>query len=118
MPRPRKGRMVCCVPEHKLFGPLNKKRLDNQSIIMTVDEYEIIRLIDVEGLTQAECAQRMLVARATIQTSYQKARNKIGKALVNGFVLQIEGGDFQLYDDDQRSLYGCGRHQRNRFNRR
>ena len=109
--------MVCCVPETKLFGPLNGGQLDDQTITMTIDEYEIIRLIDVEGLTPAECAERMLIARATIQTSYQQARNKLGQALVNGRVLQIEGGDFQLYNDDQRNRYGCGRHQRNRFNR-
>lgn len=118
MPRPRKWRMVCCEPDNKLFGPLNGLPLDNQPVTMTIDEYEIIRLIDVEGLTQSECAERMMVARATIQTSYQQARNKLGQVLVNGRVLQIEGGDFRLYDDVQRNLYGCSRHQRNRFGRR
>ena len=118
MPRPRKWRMVCCEPDNKLFGPLNGVQLDNQPVTMTIDEYEIIRLIDVEGLTQSECAERMMVARATIQTSYQQARNKLGQVLVHGRVLQIEGGDFRLYDDVQRNLYGCSRHQRNRFGRR
>ena len=117
MPRPRKWRRVCCMPENKLFGPLSGAQSNDQPIIMTIDEYEIIRLIDVEGLTQSECAERMMVARATIQTSYQLARTKLGQALVNGRALLIEGGDFQLYDNDQRNLYGCGRHQRNRFNR-
>ena len=118
MPRPRKRRMVCCLPDNNLFGPLNGQNLGKIPVIMSIDEYEIIRLIDFEGLSQSECAERMRVARATIQNSYQKARHKLAQAITSGSPLQIEGGDFRLYDDNQRDLYGCGKHQRNRFGRR
>ena len=64
---------------------------------MTVDEYETIRLIDLEGFTQEECAEQMNVARSTIQSIYVEAR-KTGGGLVNGKVLSIEGGTYLLCD--------------------
>lgn len=105
MPRPRKCRKVCCLPKSSLFGPVNKVNIENETVIMTVDEYEAIRLMDLEGMTQEECAQQMNVARTTIQRIYNEARLKIAKSLVNGDLLKIEGGDFKLCNESQSS--GC-----------
>jgi len=98
MPRPRKFRRVCHVPLINLYGPLTKVLTDNEPVIMSVEEYETIRLIDLDGLTQEECAIRMDVARTTVQKIYSDAREKIAKSLVNGDVLRIEGGDYKVYD--------------------
>ncbi len=111
MPRPRKWRKVCCLPEVNLYGPLNGTRSSNEMILMSVDEYEAIRLIDLEGMTQEECAVNMQVARATVQNIYKDARLKIAESLVNGNILKIEGGDYKLYNASER-LYGCGRCRR------
>lgn len=111
MARPRKWRKVCCIPENNLFGPLDVPIMEEDIITMTVDEYETIRLIDYEGLMQEECAQRMGVARTTIQRIYGDARQKIADSLVNDKAIKIEGGDFKLYDDEERQ-YGCGRCRR------
>ncbi len=73
---------------------------------MSVDEYETIRLIDLEGYNQEECAKQMNVARTTVQGIYARARVKIAKSLVNGKALVINGGNYQLCDDVIR---GCGR---------
>jgi len=54
MPRPMKWRKVCCLPEISKFGPLDLKVDDENIVRMTVDEYETIRLIDLEGFTQEE----------------------------------------------------------------
>lgn len=105
MPRPIKWRKVCCLPESNLFGPLNAPDVAENIILMTVDEYETIRLIDLEGLLQEECAESMKVARTTVQRIYNDARKKIAEALVNGKVLKIEGGNYQLCEEDQP---GCG----------
>lgn len=113
MPRPRKWRKVCCLPESNLFGPLNGPILEDEIIVMSVEEYETIRLIDLEGLTQEECAERMHVARATVQKIYNDARKKLAESLVNGNVLKIEGGDYKLYDESDAE-YGCKRCQRGR----
>ena len=67
MPRPRKWRKVCCLPNNNQFGPLGTC-VDSESMIqMTVDEYETIRLIDLEGMNQEECANHMNIARTTVQ---------------------------------------------------
>ena len=68
---------------------------------MTVEEYEVIRLIDMEGLMQEECAKRMNVARTTVQRIYAEAR-KIAESLVLGKILKIEGGNYELCEDSEQ----------------
>lgn len=114
MSRPIKWKKVCCLPETNLFGPLNAKNLDDGIITMSVEEYETIRLIDLEGMLQEECAQSMKVARTTVQRIYNDARKKLADALVNGNVLKIEGGHYKLCEDGQQT-YGCGRCRKRRF---
>ena len=108
MPRPRKWKRVCCLPERNLYGPLDAINMGNDLITMTVEEYETIRLIDLGGLTQEECAERMQVARATVQTIYKEARIKIAESIVNGNILKIEGGDYKLYNENEL-MYRCTR---------
>ena len=119
MPRPRKWRKVCCLPENKRFGPLNTSIKQEHFVIMTVDEYETIRLIDLEGFTQEECADQMNIARTTVQRMYNDARIKLAESLVNGKVLIIEGGDYKLCDGLGKSCRsgGCHRHSCGRSNR-
>jgi uncharacterized protein len=116
MSRPRKGRKVCCLPQSNLYGPLNGANIGSEIITMTVEEYETIRLIDLEGLTQEECAERMKVARATVQKIYNDARIKLAESLVNGNILKIEGGDYKLYDESEQ-LSGCRGCRRSRCSR-
>lgn len=94
MPRPPKKRCVCCMPKSKVFVPDNAG--DNNTVVLAVDEYEAIRLIDLENCTQAECAEQMHVARTTVQGIYNEARRKIADAIVNGKGLKIFGGDYEL----------------------
>ncbi|NMB37951.1 MAG: DUF134 domain-containing protein [Firmicutes bacterium] len=108
MARPRKRRRVCYLPENNIFGPLDPDYLEAEVVIMSVEEYEAIRWIDYEGLIQEECAQRMNVARTTVQRIYNDARKKLAQALVDGKVLRIEGGDYKICDG-QIDIYGCGR---------
>jgi predicted DNA-binding protein (UPF0251 family) len=83
---------------------------DQITIRMTVEEYEVLRLIDLENLTQGECAKRMNVARATVQRLYNEARNKLADVLVNGNILKIEGGSYKLYNSsDILNCHGCHR---------
>lgn len=113
MPRPRKCRKVCCLPERDIYGPLNVPINEEHLITMTVDEYETIRLIDLEGFTQEECANKMNIARTTVQGIYNDARRKLAESLVNGKVLRIEGGDYILCNGFEKSCGGdrCCRHR-------
>ena len=94
MPRPIKCRRVCRVPDVNKFGP--KKILSVEEIIMNVEEYESIRLMDLEGMDQTECAEFMGVARSTFQRIYATARKKIAQSLIEGKLLKIEGGNFKV----------------------
>lgn len=112
MARPTKWRKVCCLPENNRFGPLDSPDINN-CLKMTVDEYETIRLIDLESFTQEECANKMNVARTTVQGIYIEARKKLAELLVNGKVLLIEGGEYRLCNDFGNSCgHGCYRNRR------
>ncbi|MFP4697305.1 MAG: DUF134 domain-containing protein [Eubacteriales bacterium] len=114
MPRPKKWRKVCCLPDSNSFGPLSNQKND-EFIIMTVDEFETIRLIDLERLTQEGCANQMNIARTTVQGIYNEARKKIADSLVNGKGLKIEGGDYKLCSGINKTCGGGGcRRHRNR----
>lgn len=104
MARPKKLRRVCFLPENNRFGPLGKGK--NEKIYMTVEEFETIRLIDLENMTQVECAEQMEISRTTVQGIYIDARKKIADALVNGKVLVIEGGHYEIHKGKGRK---CGK---------
>lgn len=109
MPRPRKCRKVCQLPNEKEFFPANGCS-NRPVILMTVDEYETIRLIDKEDFSQEECGDYMHIARTTVQQIYMNARRKLAKVLVEVLPLRIEGGDYQLCDGKEHSCgsHGCG----------
>lgn len=95
MARPRKCRRICALPTATEFTP-NGERSITDFISLTLDEYETIRLIDYVGLSQEECGVQMSIARATVQQVYTNARRKLAEALVEGYTLRIEGGDYTL----------------------
>ena len=109
MPRPRKCRQVCCLPRHDAFAPVGCGQTA-QAVVITVDEYETIRLIDYEGLSQQERAASMGVAPTTVQPIYNTARQKLSAALVEGRPFRIQGGDYRLCQGD-RGCRGCCRRE-------
>jgi predicted DNA-binding protein (UPF0251 family)/predicted Fe-Mo cluster-binding NifX family protein len=94
--------MIDTYPDHWSFAPLDEA--DSEIVIMSLDEYETIRLLDKEGLKQEECAERMGVARTTITAIYESARRKIAECLVDGKILQIEGGNYRLSEQNQAEV--------------
>lgn len=114
MPRPKKCRRVCDYPQTLTFLPEDHKNRE-QVVILTVDEYETIRLIDKEGLSQEQCGDFMQVARTTVQQIYASARKKLADVLVDGLPLRIEGGDYQLCSGDSQGC-GCTNCYKQKFN--
>ena len=110
MPRPKICRKVCKLPPSLEFLPSGCP--DTSSVILTVDEYECIRLIDHMGFSQEECAEYMQVSRATAQSICNSARKKIATALTKGYAMKIEGGDYRLCDGKEKecSCGGCNDH--------
>lgn len=107
MPRPRKCRRVCQLPDNSGFLPIRGGG-SQDPVVLNVDEYEALRLIDREGLSQEECGSYMHVARTTVQQIYTRARKKLADALVEGRPIQISGGDYRLCDGTEQEP-GCGR---------
>lgn len=97
MPRPRKFKQVCALPKETVFGPMGQGR-DRDRISLTVEAYEVIRMMDLEGFNQEACARSMGVARSTVQRIYDEGRKIIADSIVNGKILVIEGGDYKLCD--------------------
>ncbi|WP_196593437.1 DUF134 domain-containing protein [Pectinatus sottacetonis] len=113
MARPKKWRKVCCLPKQNRYGPLMGGRMAEESINMTIDEYETIRLIDLEEFTQEDCAKQMNIARTTVQGIYNSARMKLADSLVNGKILLIKGGEYELCDglEEFCRCGGCHKHR-------
>lgn len=106
MPRPTRSRRIEGYPEHWSFSPDNAD--DAEEVILALDEYEAIRLIDRERLTQEQCAARMGVARTTVTAIYENARAKLAQVIVDGKRLRISGGSYQIIWHEMRPIIEKG----------
>lgn len=93
--RCRGRRWIEQLPETTRFQPYGQQT-PTSTIILTVEELEALRLVDLEDLTQEEAASRMGVSRKTLWNDLQRARKKAVSALVNGYTIHIQGGDYIL----------------------
>ena len=109
MPRSAKCRRVCQMPVHCRFAPEQPSR--EEPLLLTVEEYEAVRLMDHLGLNQEEAAAQMGVARTTVQRIYAQARRKLAVFLVEGRPLQIGGGSYALCPQESCRGFSrpCGR---------
>jgi predicted DNA-binding protein (UPF0251 family) len=96
MGRPALRRRVDFIPEATYFKPAGIPLTGLEEVCLSVEEAEAIRLKDLEGLEQEECAQRMSVSRTTFARVLNSARQKMADVLLNGKALRIEGGNFQM----------------------
>lgn len=102
MARPVRCRRICFEPEYDRFAPCGRE--DAEQILLTVDEFEAVRLIDHEKKTHQQCARQMGISRTTATEMYEKARAKIADCLVGGKTLCISGGNYTLCDG---SVWRC-----------
>ena len=96
MPRPQKCRRICAMPETDGFTPKNGWK---ETVVLSVDEYEVIRLTDLHNMTQEECASQMDIARTTVTAIYENARRKLADALVNSKRLLVQGGNVRICEN-------------------
>lgn len=90
--RPKKVRWIKCAPRERCFRPRCKPLSKSKSVYLTFDEFEAVRLADLEGLKQEDAAKRMRISRPTFSRIISSAHRKIGDALVNIKAIKIEGG--------------------------
>lgn len=107
MPRPFKCRRVNYEPDVSYFKPRGIPLTKLDEVILTVDEFESIRLADIEGLYQDEAAKEMNVSRQTFGNIVKSAHRKIADALVKGKAIKIKGGVYQMAEMRKFKCYEC-----------
>lgn len=108
MARPKKNRCICSFPKILEFRPFGDYA---ESVDLSFDEYEVIRLIDHMNFSQEECSKQMDVARSTVAAIYESARKKIADAIINGKALEIRGGDVELCPSHGNCCGRCGQNK-------
>ena len=96
MARPINCRRVASVPGSDYFKPRGTPLSMLEEVILRVDEFEAIRLADLDGLYQEQAAEKMKVSRQTFGRIIESAHKKVAEALVKGKALKIEGGEFEM----------------------
>ena len=121
IPKTKGGRRLCrdrhgavgFVAYHKSIHSAPTGARNTEPILLTLDEYEVIRLVDLEQQTHEQCAAQMDISRSTVQEIYESARRKIAACLVHGKPLHITGGNYRICGGQEAAHCGrCCRMQR------
>jgi predicted DNA-binding protein (UPF0251 family) len=107
MSRPIHCRRVGSIPESNYFKPRGIPLSLLEDVVLTVDEFEAIRLADLENLYQEQAAEKMNVSRQTFGRIIDSAHKKVAEALVQGKALKIEGGEFEVTKMRKFKCYDC-----------
>ena len=89
MARPLKCRMIGFSPTATYFKPRGIGMCMLDEVSLELDEMEALRLADLDGLYQADAAQRMGISRQTFANIVTRARHKVADALIHGKALKI-----------------------------
>ncbi len=96
MPRRKMQRIVHRPPLYAQFKPVGIRRLTLESIELSIDEYEAVRLADHIGLSHCDAATEMEISRSTFTRLIENARKKIAEFIIEGKQLQINGGNIHF----------------------
>jgi len=107
MARPRNCRRVGSMPGSNYFKPRGVPLSTLEEVVLSVDEFEAIRLADLEGLYQEQAAERMKISRQTFGRIIESAHSKVAEALVTGKALKIEGGEVEMASMRRFRCEGC-----------
>jgi len=118
MPRPVKTRMVINQPCNLMYIPSTDLPSGISCMKLPVECMEAIRLIDAEGMNQAQAARIMNVSRQTFGRILSNARTIVAKAFINGNAIQISGGNYQLHTEchQKRHRKRCFQHKQKEVN--
>ena len=107
MARPMNCRRVGSMPQSDYFKPRGIPLSMLEEVVLTVDEFEAVRLADLEGLYQERAAEKMNVSRQTFGRIIETAHKKVAEALVQGKALKIEGGEFEMASMREFRCHDC-----------
>ena len=93
MPRRKRNRKIQVPPVIKGMSVYGVRGRKSNEVVLHLEEYEAIRLLDYQNLTQEQAAKHMDVSRPTLTRIYEEARNKVATAFVEGRGIIFRGGD-------------------------
>ncbi|MBT3405522.1 DUF134 domain-containing protein [archaeon] len=94
--RPRICRRIRGRPDVTYFKPAGIRMIDLKEVVLAMDEFEAIRLVDFEGIEQSVAGEKMKISQPTLSRLLKSARNKLAGAITNGNAIKIEGGNFKF----------------------
>jgi len=89
MPRPCIRRRIRGRPNSSYFKPAGIRMIELEEIILTMPEFEAIRLVDFEEIPQEEASKKMQVSQPTLSRILKSGRKKIADAIVNAKSIKI-----------------------------
>ena len=107
MARPKCCRRITGKPDCRVFKPVGAPFAALEEIVLSMDEFEAIRLADLEGLYQEQAAERMNVSRQTFGRIIETARRKVAQVLAGGLALRIEGGEIEMPEERMFKCNQC-----------
>lgn len=96
MPRPFCCRRIAGRPKSPVFKPIGVPMFELEEVVMSLDEFEAMRLADLGGLYQEQAAEQMNISRTTFSRIIDSAHRKLADVIVHGKALHIEGGPVHL----------------------
>lgn len=100
MSRPNRYRRVWREPRFRKFGPVGRRKAS--AVCLTVDEFEAIRLKDLEKISQKKAAEKMGISQPTFHRLLEKGHEKVARALTNGMAIEITGGNYVSKESIQK----------------
>jgi len=97
MVRPRLCRRIGLKPSQTYFKPAGVRMTELQEVVLALDEYEAMRLVDLKEIDQNKAGKMMRVSQPTFSRLLKSARKKIVDAIVNGKAIKVEGGNYEFY---------------------
>ena len=90
MPRPQIRRRVRGKPNSSYFKPAGIRMTELEETILTMPEFEAIRLIDFLETPQEKAAKQIEISQPTLSRLLKSARKKISDAIINGKAIRID----------------------------
>lgn len=100
--RPKKTRWVSCLPGERCFRPQCKDPASLDGVVLSSDEFEVLRLIHLDKWEQEDVARQMKLHRSTISRILSSAHRKMTDALVNLKSIKVEKGCCQVKQNKKR----------------
>lgn len=96
MPRPIRCRRVRARPSVNFFKPAGARLRELKEVVLSVEEYEALRLVDFEEINQVDACDKMQISQPTLSRLLSSARKKVSQAIVKGMAIKIEGGNYKI----------------------